>query len=102
MDKVVFIPSATLGILFIGLYLFRCYRAQKSPNLSVVVSSILQASGLVCGFFLVASAFSEKVKQVLIRIDIYILIAGIAVIFVSAQWFYRDIIKSTKSEDSNI
>ncbi len=102
MDKVVFIPSATLGVLFIGLYLFRCHRAQKSPNLSVMVSSILQASGLVCGFFLIASTISEKVKQVLTGIDIYIFIAGIAVIFVSAQWFYRDIVKSTKSKDSDI
>jgi len=103
MDKVVvFLPSITLGAIFIGLYLFRCYRAQKSPDLSVLVSSLLQASCFICGFFLMASTISEKVKQVLTGIKIYIFIAGIAVIYVSAQWFYRDIIKSTKSKENDL
>ncbi len=102
MDKVVSISSIILGFLLIGLYLFRCYHAQKSSNLSVMISLMLQASGFVCGFFLITSVFSEKIKQLVTGIDIYIVIAGIAVIYVSAQLFYRDVIKSTKSKDSDI
>ena len=102
MDKLVFFPSALLGVAFIFVYLYRCHRIRKPFSLSVMSSAVLQASGLVCGLFLIASTMSQKVKEVLKGIDIYIFIAGIAVIVVTSQGLYRDIIKSTKSKDSDI
>ncbi len=102
MDKLVFLPSAFLGVVFILVYLYRCHRIKKQFSLSVMISAVLRASGLVCGLFLITSTMSQKVKEILEGIDIYIFIAGIAVIFVSSQGLYRDIIKSTKTKDSEI
>ena len=99
MDKIIFLPSAGLGICFIGVYLYRCHSARKAINLSIMVSSILQASGIVCGIFLIASTVFEKVNEFLQGIEIYVFIAGLAVIAVSLQGFYRDVVKTTKPKE---
>ena len=102
MDRIVFLPSAGLGICFIVFYLYRCHNAKKAINISILISLVLQASGIVCGLFLIASTIFDKVKAFLQGIDIYIFIAGLAVIAVSLQGFHRDVIKSTKSRESDI
>lgn len=96
MDKVIYIPSAGLGLCFIAVYLYRCHSAGKDISLSIMVNAILQASGIVCGIFLIASTIFQEVRKLLQGIEIYVFIAGLAVIAVSLQGFHRDVIKMTK------
>ena len=99
MDKIIYIPSAGLGLFFIAFYLYRCRSTQKDFSLSIIVSSVLHASGIICGIFLIASTVSEKVRELLQGIEIYVFIAGLAVIVVSLQGFHRDVIKGTKRKE---
>lgn len=91
MDKVIFIPSAVLGLIFVVIYSFNCYRNKREFNYQVMFNSILQASGIVCGILLILSTFFVDLKQYLNNIDIYILIAGLAVLVVSIRTVYSDI-----------
>ena len=95
MDKIVLIPSAVLGSLLILLYVIRCWRNQTEFNLAVMINSIFQASGIVCGCFLIAGVFSEQLRKLMAGIDLYILVSGFAVLAVSIQGFYRDAIRNT-------
>jgi hypothetical protein len=93
MDKVICIPSIILGLLFTGLYLLRCKKQKKEPNVGIIVNSILAASGIVCALFLIAGSFFETIKRYVSGVDLYIFIAGVAILVVCGQSVYRDIIK---------
>lgn len=99
MDKIIYLPSAGLGLCFVAFYIYRCHSAQKDFSLSIIVSCILHASGIVCGLFLIASTIFEKVKEFLQGIEIYVFIAGLAVIYVSLRSLHRDVIKGTKRKE---
>ncbi|WP_203300406.1 hypothetical protein [Marinobacter sediminum] len=101
MDKTVLIPSVILAIFLIGVYLYRCWQAGIEASNSVVVSSLLNSSGIVCGLALAASPFFPAVKAMIGGIDIYIVIGGVAVLFVSSQGIHKEVIKSTRSESVN-
>ncbi len=100
MDKTILIPSTLLAVLIIAIYLFRCYKNKVEPNNAIIVSSILNASGIVCGIALAASPFFPSVKGLIGGIDIYIIIGGIAVFFVSTQAISKDVIKSTNKKSA--
>ncbi len=51
---------------------------------------MLSASGIVAGVVLGASTFSPPLRTKLASLNIYILIAGMAIIFVSIQSLVRD------------
>ena len=59
-----------------------------------MISTVLQSSGVVCGFFLIASVFVNSIKDILRGLDLYIFIAGIAVLYVSISGIIRDIFKN--------
>lgn len=102
MDKVIFIPSAILGLCFVIFYAFNCHKHNRKFNHQVMVNSILQASGIVCGTLLILSAFFSELKQYLSNIDLYILISGLAVLVVSIQSAYNDLrVRFYESDDSN-
>ena len=101
MDKAVLIPSVIMAVAVIALYLFRCWKAGIEASNSVVVSSLLNSSGIICGLALAASPFFPAVKAMIGGIDIYIVIGGFAVLFVSSQGIHKDVIKSTRSESTN-
>tara|TARA_R110002073_G_scaffold278790_1_gene442547 strand:+ start:914 stop:1261 length:348 start_codon:yes stop_codon:yes gene_type:complete len=101
MDKAILVPSVLLACLFIAFYLFRCWKWRIEVNNSVLISSVLNASGIVCGIALALSPFFPSVKSVLGGIDIYIFIGGIAVLFVSSQTIYREVIKGTSRKTVN-
>ncbi|EII3133430.1 threonyl-tRNA synthetase [Vibrio parahaemolyticus] len=101
MDKVIFIPSAVLGLVFVAIYAFNCYRNKKRFNHQVMVNSILQASGIVCGALLILSTFFVDLKQYLTNIDIYILISGLAVLVVSVQSVYSDLFTSYDRKETD-
>lgn len=98
MDKVMLIPSAILGLIFIAVYSWRCWKTKNEFNHAVMINAVFQASGIVCGLFLVAGIFWPEAKQLISGIDIYIFVSGLAVFAVSAQGFHRDAIKTTADE----
>ncbi|WP_456294907.1 threonyl-tRNA synthetase [Vibrio sp. AK197] len=101
MDKVMLIPSAILGLLLVFLYLWRCWKTGTEFNHAVMINSVFQASGIVCGVFLIAGVFFPEAKAMVSGIDIYIFVSGLAVFAVSAQGFHRDAIQPTKEQESN-
>jgi len=101
MDKTAFIPSLLLGLIFVAFYALRCYQNGYEFNLNIVVNSVLQASGIVCGVLLLASTVYEQLKTLIEGLDLYIAISGLAVLSVSAQSFYKDVIKGTKNRNSS-
>lgn len=98
MDKLVLISSTSLGLIMVLIYAFRCWRTGVEFNHAVMINTIFQSSGIVCGAFLVASIFFPDIKKIIADIDIYILVSGLAVFAVSIQGFHRDAIKPTKNE----
>jgi hypothetical protein len=98
MDKTILIPSVLIAFVLIGIYLFRCYRNGVEANNSVLISSLMNSSGIVCGVALALSPFFPQIKSLLGGIDIYIIIGGIAVLFVSSQAIHKDVIKSTRPD----
>ena len=99
VDKAVLIPSVLLGLLLVAVYAFRCWRNGAEFNHGVMINVIFQASGIVCGVFLVLGIFYEDMRKLMSGIDIYIFISGLAVFTVSAQGFYRDAIRPTAGQD---
>ncbi|NGN97164.1 threonyl-tRNA synthetase [Grimontia sp. S25] len=101
MDKVMLIPSAILGLLLVVLYLCRCLKTGTEFNHAVMINSVFQASGIVCGIFLIAGVFFPEAKEMISGIDIYIFVSGLAVFAVSAQGFHRDAIQPTKERENS-
>jgi len=100
MDKVIFIPSAILGLILICIYWFRCVQIKKEFNQAIMVSTVLQSSGVVCGFLLVAGTLSEDARKLLNEIDLYIFISGLVVVATSVKGIHKDIFVSTQKESS--
>ncbi|ACK45283.1 hypothetical protein Sbal223_0764 [Shewanella baltica OS223] len=101
MDKVIFIPSAILGLIFVAKYTYNCHASKTKFNHQIMVNSILQASGIVCGALLILSTFFTELKQYLTNIDLYILISGLAVLVVSVQSAYNDLAVNKANDNSN-
>lgn len=101
MDKAILIPSVLIAAVLICIYLFRCWKTGREINNSVLISSLLNSSGIVCGLALAASPFFPSIKALIGGIDIYIVIGGVAVLFVSGQSLHRDVISSTRNPDTS-
>jgi len=101
VDKVILIPSAILGLILIAVYSWRCWRTKSQFNHAVMINAVFQASGIICGLFLVAGIFWPEAKKMISGIDIYIFVSGLAVFAVSAQGFHRDAIKATSENTAN-
>lgn len=90
MDRIVLIPSIILGVVVLVAHLVRCYRRGQPFRHELVVSSVLQASGVVVGPMLAASAVWPNVAHHLKETELYTVIAGIAVFAVSAGGIRAD------------
>jgi hypothetical protein len=95
MDKVIFIPSAILGLIFILIYWYRCNQSKKEFNQVVMVNTVLQSSGIVCGLLLVAGTLNDNASKLLHEIDLYIFISGLVVVAASIKGIHKDIFVST-------
>lgn len=100
MDKVVLLPSLALGLIFVCIYIFRCWKNNADFNVGVMINATFQASGVVCGLFLIIGIFSEDLRALMTGIDIYIFVSGLAVLAVSMQAFHKDAIKGTAASES--
>ncbi len=101
MDKTILIPSVIIAVIMIAIYLIRCWLSEIEANNAVLVSSIMNSSGIVCGIALALSPFFPTIKDLIGGIDIYIVIGGFAVLFVSCQAIHKDVIKSTRRDTLN-
>jgi ABC-type uncharacterized transport system permease subunit len=101
VDKVMLIPSAALGLIFVIIYVWRCWKTGTEFNLAVMINTVFHASGIICGLFLIVSVFVPEAKEMISGIDIYVFVSGLAVFAVSAQSFHRDAIRSTGDCDSD-
>lgn len=100
MDKAILVPSVILALVIILLYLFRCWKNKIEVNNSIIISSILNSSGIICGICLALSPIFPDIKKVIGGIDIYVFIGGVAVLFVSSQGIHRDVVKSTIEDET--
>lgn len=91
MDSVVLVPSVALGLLFLFAHLYLCIRRKQRTNIGVMINAFLQSSGIICGLFLMTGSVYAPAKEYLKGIDIYIFIAGLAVLIVSIQSVHKDI-----------
>ena len=85
MDRLVFLSTAALGVAFLVLYGFRCWRRSEQVDVGVLVHVMLEAGGVVAGAFLILSTIVPDLKAQLATVDIYIFISGLVVFAVSAQ-----------------
>ncbi len=107
MDKLILIPSAILGLTLIAIYCYRCWKNKTEFQNGVMINTGFQASGIVCGIFLVLSVFYPEIRNKISGLDIYIFVSGLAVVAVSLQGFHRDAIiattmESTKNKTGNV
>jgi len=96
VDRLVFVPSAALGILLIAVYGAQCWRNGTTFNVAVLVNLILQAAGVVGGSLISISTFYEPLRQRLTGLDLYVLISGLVVVSVSIQGLLRDLLGDAK------
>ncbi len=99
MDEIIFYPSAAISLFLILFYLYRCHKAKVEFDQTILVNTILQASGVVCGGVLIASTFFEEIRNVMQQLNIYIFISGAVVIATSLKGIKKDIIYSTRVRD---
>jgi hypothetical protein len=59
MNRIVYVPSAVMSLAFIVVYACRCKRARTPMSMTVVVSCVLNAGGVVIGLLLIAGTFTK-------------------------------------------
>ncbi len=96
MDPFILYPSATLGLLVVIIYWVRCWYWDKELDLSVIVNIVFQASGVVCGFLLIAGTFSEQARLHIQQIDLYIFVSGLVVLVTCCRGLYEEVFKKTR------
>ena len=99
MDHIVLYPSIGLGLIIILVHLYKCHQSKRSVNLAIIINAVLAGSGIICGGLLMWGSFDDKIMKRLTGINIYIFIAGIAVLFVSAQTIYKDLFSDRNKKD---
>jgi|ERR1051325_1460867 hypothetical protein len=94
VDKAVLVPTVILGLLLVGIYLIRCWRGSRVYSLSILISIVLFAGGVIAGGLLVARPLLPyAVVARLVGLELYVWIGGLAVLAVSIQAIYREIFK---------
>lgn len=91
MDKTVFIPSAVLGAMLVIGYLVIAFKRKTTPELKNMVSLFLAAAGFVGGIVLILGCFSEDARKHVADLPTYIFIAGMSMLYISAQTAFRDL-----------
>ena len=91
MDKIIYLPTAALSIVFILYYAISCHKNKKKFDQKIMINTVLQVSGVICGIVLIGSTFINELKELLENLNLYILIGGLAVGTVSVQGIYRDL-----------
>jgi uncharacterized membrane protein len=94
MDEVIYIPTLIVSGGFLAVYIYSCLKNKVTVEISALVNSILNASGVAGGGFLMLSTLMPSLKEKLSNLNLYIFIAGLVVLVVSIQAMYREINKN--------
>lgn len=97
MDKIVYIPGASLGLLMGLVYILRCSRGRTTFDLATLVNVVLFSTGTVAGALLIAGTFVPELRSRLVGLETYTLIGGLAVLAVSVQGLLRDVFQRGRS-----
>lgn len=90
MDKLIFIPTAILGIIVVLAYAMSCKKQSKSFEINSMVSLFFYSAGIVGSVFIVASSFFPEIRDKLSELNLYILISGAVVFAHSLQGLLRE------------
>lgn len=88
--------SIGLGVAFVILYLWRCSKSKKDPDVSVIVASFFHSAGAACGLVLIAAPFYPGIMRIA-GVELYIFAGGMSIAFISLRGFHRDAIRSSRS-----
>jgi len=72
-------------------YLIICWRTSRRFDLWVMLSVVVYCAGVVAGGLLILSTLITGLRARLSGIDLYIFMAGIAVIAISARPIFTDV-----------
>jgi len=95
-DPIILYPSALVGLLLILCYLIKHRKDWDQVKIPALLGLLLKGSGLVTGCLLMASVFLPELRVKLSNIEIYVLISGLAVVYVSIQGIRNDVFRRTK------
>lgn len=73
------------GLAFLVIHLLGCVRCKRKPSLPIAITAITAGGGLFFGAILVLTPFIEKLQSLPPRAE-YLVIAGVAVLWVSVQY----------------
>lgn len=73
------------GLTFLVVHLVGCFRFKRKPSLSIAITAISTGGGVFFGVILVLTPFIEKLQSLPPRPE-YLVIAGVAVLWVSVQY----------------
>ncbi len=73
------------GLTFLVVHLVGCVRHKRKPSLPVAVAAISTGCGMFFGAILVLTPFFAKLRELPPRPE-YLVIAGVAVLWVSVQY----------------
>ncbi|NUQ67665.1 MAG: hypothetical protein HUU18_05240 [Phycisphaerales bacterium] len=77
-----------LGIVLMLVYLWRCHRLGKRPDLAMASVCVLTGGGAAIGPILVLNAFTDTFKNIQPKPE-HLALAGLAIIWVSWQFAHR-------------
>ena len=100
-DPIILYPCAILGLILCGCYLFKNRKDWDQVKMPVLLGLLLKGSGLVTGCLLMASVFLPELRVKLSNIEMYVLISGLAVVYVSIQGIYKDVFRRSKPNEKN-
>jgi hypothetical protein len=73
------------GLAFLVIHLVGCARFKRKPSLPIAITAITTGGGVFFGAILVLTPFIEKLQGLPPRPE-YLVIAGVAVLWVSVQY----------------
>lgn len=98
MDRIVWLPSAILGLLMVAIYLVACARGARQFDLYIMVNVMLCSGGAVGGVLLIAATFMPSLQSSLSSLGPYVIIGGLAVFVVSVRELWRYVLAREKEK----
>lgn len=92
VDPLVFLPSAFLGLILAGWYVWQVVRNGRDFDGNRLFIVFFYATGVVIGFYLILTNIFPRLPIQLGRgADIYVIFGGVAVLIFSGRGVYRDL-----------
>lgn len=91
MDSLIFLPAAGISTVIIIYYIIVCARTPRRFELWTLLNVVVYCSGVVAGVVLILSTVIPSLRARLSGIEIYLFMAGAAVIAISLKPLLTDI-----------